>query len=341
MKRILLLSLILFPFQAFAQEAASLRQRSLSRWGVRAANYSGITPLGGGRYAVVSDKEPLDGFYVFRIEQDTLTGRVLRVADEGFRGVPPAETDERGNSLRDCEGVAFDPVSRTVYICGEGDQQILGYTLGGQYADRRLRVPSCFDRDSVRANMGFEALTYSAADGLFWTTTEVPLPADGPCTCPQHPDARNVLRLQAFTGEGRPARQLRYLMDAPALPRNGRHYCMGVPALCALADGRLVVLERELRVPRRYIGARTSVRLYLIDPAAAPGADGFVVKHPLLSFTTRLGVLRQAYASYEGICPGIRLRDGRQTLLLVSDSQARAGRGPIRLRDFVKVVVVP
>ena len=41
------------------------------------------------------------------------------------------------------------------------------------------------------------------------------------------------------------------------------------------------------------------------------------------------------------MCLGCRLNDGRQTVLLISDSQGGFRKGPIYLRDFLKVIVLP
>lgn len=39
-----------------------LKQVNIGKFGVRLANYSGITAISGNRYAVVDDKELIDGF---------------------------------------------------------------------------------------------------------------------------------------------------------------------------------------------------------------------------------------------------------------------------------------
>ena len=54
MRKITLFILLFIPLFTLAQP---MRQRSMNRWGVTPANYSGITPLGNNRYALVSDKE--------------------------------------------------------------------------------------------------------------------------------------------------------------------------------------------------------------------------------------------------------------------------------------------
>ncbi len=160
-----------------AQQAVELKQKSLARWGIGTANYSGIAPLGGERYALVSDKEPTDGFFVFTIQQDSVTGEVQRVALEDFRGNPVPRLDAKGLSQRDCEGIAFCPERGTLFISGEGDQQIAEYAPDGAPTGNALNVPAIFR--AIVPNGGFESLTYKSTTRRFWPTTEFPLPRDG------------------------------------------------------------------------------------------------------------------------------------------------------------------
>ena len=53
---------LLFPVVLSAQEATLLKQHNMKRWGIPAGNYSGITNIGDGRYALVSDKHIEDGW---------------------------------------------------------------------------------------------------------------------------------------------------------------------------------------------------------------------------------------------------------------------------------------
>jgi len=69
------------------QPGQVLPQQNLAHWpGIPTGNYSGITPLGNSRYAVVSDKAVDDGFFIFHIEQDSLSGQITNVHFEGFSG---------------------------------------------------------------------------------------------------------------------------------------------------------------------------------------------------------------------------------------------------------------
>ena len=76
-------------------------------------NYSGITPIGDNRYAIVSDKDNTEGFHIFHIEIDTLKRRILKIEEEGFRS--------SGVKNRDMEGITIQPFSKTVFISGESD----------------------------------------------------------------------------------------------------------------------------------------------------------------------------------------------------------------------------
>lgn len=335
-----------------AQQAVELKQTALSRWGIGPAQFSGIAPLGNDLYALVSDKEPADGFFVFRIVQDEATGEVVQVVHEGFRGNPNPVCDDRGMSLRDCEGVAYVPATHTVFISGEGDQEILEYRLDGTPTGRGLAVPPMFGLKRIVPNYGFEALTYSASTGRFWTTTESTLTCDGRAAGPAAPGVQNLLRLQAFGNDLRPAGQYAYRMEQGRTDRFGRIYVCGVPALAALPDGRLLVLEREANVPDGYLNSECTCRLYEVNPAQGRPIDGsadlgslapnrFLAKKLLAAFTTRMTLFRYDFANYEGMCLGRQLADGRSTLLLVSDSQGGYGKGPVRLKDYIKVLILP
>lgn len=344
------LCLMLGPM-AHAQTALALKQRSLAHWHIGTAQYSGITPLGDGRYAVVSDKEPTDGFFIFRIAQSPLTGEVTDVALEGFKGNKQPKVDAAGISIRDCEGVVYVPAFSTLFISGEGDQQILEYDLEGQPTGRKLAVPQCFALDSIYHNYGFEALGYSAETGRFWTTTESTLRADGPAASPSHPGVRNLLRIQSFDHSLAPAGQYAYRMDRGGTEKPGSPYIYGVPCLTALPDGRLLILEREANIKGGYLGSTCRCKLFIVDPTQSAQIDAstrldtldpnlFMVKKLLAEWTTKVKLSSMDFANYEAMCLGLTLDDGRRTLLLLNDSQGGYSKGPFSLKDYIKVVLL-
>lgn len=351
MKRIFIPLLMLMALNVSAQRALELRQTNMSRWNIGTAHYSGITSLGGGRYAVVSDKEPQDGFFLFKIQQDSITGEIVMVEMEGFKGNPNPALNETGISRRDCEGIAYLPQSNTLLISGEGDQEIWEYDMQGVPTGRKVVVPGIFALENVTSNYGFEALTYDATKQLLWTTTESMLKKDGLPAGPQNPDGQNFLRLQCFDGNLHPLAQYAYRMDRGMDHDYGMTYVYGVPALCALPDGRLLVLEREANISNGYLSSHVRCKLFVTNPANEEQIDGatdfasfdpndFMTKSLIADFTTRLNPFNYSWANYEGMCLGATLADGRQTVIMISDSQGGFGRGPIRLKDYLKVFVI-
>ena len=141
-------------------------------------------------------------------------------------------------------------------------------------------------------------------------------------------------------------------MDAGRTKGFGRLYAYGVPELTALPDGRLLVLEREVNISERYLRSEVVCKLFVVNPAEGWQIDSstnlkqldrnkFLVKTLLARFVTKLNPLRYTLANYEGMCLGRTLADGRQTLLLINDSQGRMGKGGISLKDYLKVLVLP
>ena len=358
MKRISRLLLFLFaalslwPLTAQAQQATALPQVSLSRWNIGSANFSGITSLGGGRYALVSDKEPRDGFFVFQIEQDVTTGKIISVSMEGFCGDPNTQLDSNGLSVRDTEGIAYFPARQTLFISGETHQDILEYDLLGIPTGRKMQVPDYLGATAIVGNYGFEALTYDSVRNVFWTITESTLLADGIAAGPKNPGGHNLLRLQAFDTNLQPCAQYPYRMDRGRSDDFGPTYVYGVPAITALPDGRLLLLEREANITNGYLASDVRCKIFAVNPSNEYQIDAstnlqrmdnnrWMTKQLLVDFTTKLTPFNLSFANYEGMCLGCRLNDGRQTVLLISDSQGGFRKGPIYLRDFLKVIVLP
>lgn len=334
-----------------AQTARELKQVSLSKWGIGTSSYSGITSLGGNRYALVSDDTPADGFFIFRIDQNATTGEVTQVYMESFQGNSQPKVNADGRSMRDCEGIAFFAPKGTLFISGEGDQRILEYNMNGQPTGRELNVPQIFSRQNIINNYGFESLCYDAHAHRFWTTTESTLPSDGPATSEAHPEAQNLLRLQAFDDNLQPVAQYAYRMDRGQSSDFGKIYVYGVSEMAPLPDGRLLILEREANVTHGGLSSTARCKLFWVNPQESEQIDSntdlktldpniFLDKHLLADWTTQVQPLHLNFANYEGMCLGRTLNDGRQTLLLVNDSQGGYRKGPFRLKDYIKVIVL-
>lgn len=270
-----------------------------------AGNYSGICSLGDNRFAVVDDKADEDGFYMFRIVIDEEKGRIKDIENEGYRS--------SGLPNRDMEGICYCPETQTLFISGEADNEVFEYRLDGQRTGRRLSLPP--ELKTASKNYGLEALTYDNLRHLFITTTEHPLKGD------------TLLRILTFGDDLKPRQQYLYRPDMP----KEHHPIHGVSAMCALDDGRLLVMERQIRVPKMKLGARAVTRIYAVelpDEGDSVVSDlnvpRIVEKRLLKEIKTRLTLTSRRFANCEGICepnPGL--------LLIVADSQNRY-RGVLR-----------
>lgn len=359
-----------------------LPQQALQQWHIPAGNYSGITPLGQEYYAVVSDKAPGVGYFVWHIQQDSLTGQVQRVTNCGFCSLLPptsrshsSTTSNTSTTSTDVEDVVFDAARGVLWVADEGAQTVTGYDTLTKQSISALAIPSYFSKDSIYENLGFEALTHHPRVQIWCSTSESPLRCDAvqrpenlPSTVPLN------LRLTFWDTTYKPIGFLPYQMAAAQLSQQARYYLHGVPALCLLPNGALLVMERELSVPRFYVGAKCNIRLRLVpqtelsriyaaanvssndqllrhSPLAssnlsAGGVENLgrnlnpVSAHEVASWHTRLDVFHRNLANYEGCCLGRQLSDGRQTILCISDAQGGAGRWGVHLRDYIRVVVL-
>lgn len=291
---------------------------------IEAGEYSGITWLDGSTFAVVDDNLRGGGIVLFSIPIDDYgdVGSVSMRLTEGTSAV--------SGKKRDCEGIAFVPGKSTLYVSSEKHQEILEYDLAGKETGHRLQVPKDLGTSHIVSNRGFEALTFNAKTGLFWTTTESPLRQD--TFLPR------ILRLQSFDIDGKPAGRYLYRTEEPEIANssNAQAYVFGIPTLAALDDGRLIVLEREVYVPKGGVldklrSAFTRISLFVVDPVHDEA--GILRKAPLCSFRTSALDL----ANYEGMCLGPTLPDGRRTLVLIADSQKGSGG---LTKEYVKVILL-
>lgn len=323
-RRIIPFVICLLTTQMMAQQAVLNKQRSFPKH-VPAGNYSGITWLGGDRYAVVNDKSQTAGFHLMTIRINETTGDIKEVRADSFLTC--------GQPNRDEEGVCYVPQTNTVFVSGEADGRIIEYNMNGQLTGRQLIIPSVF-RFSY-GNGGFEALTYNAATHRFWTTSENTLKLDG-----KMPDIKrkkpNLLRIQSFGDDLQPREQYFYMTDSSDVQGDEGKSILGVSGLAALDDGQIIVLEREIRITPKYIGSFVHVKLYVINPTTQRAND-LLQKQLIAEFRTKINVTDRSLANYEGICVGPQLKDGRILLLLVADSQDQY-RG--YLKDWFKTVAL-
>jgi len=300
---------------------------------IKAGNYSGITWVKDNRYAVVNDKSPKAGFYFFDLEIDEKSGQLISAKMDSLVS--------SGKPNRDEEGIAYNPYTNTLFVSGEDKSDIIEYRLDGSLTGRHLQIPAVFKKP--RRNMSFESLTYNAQTHRYWTANEGPLPQDGEKANSLKP-IQQRLRLQSFGDDLKPKACYAYLADAPMGRDSVMTSLTGISGMAALDDGRLIVLEREIYLPYGYLGSFVHVKLYVVNPAKEKTVSyeplnkksPFVKKELLYEWRTNLSFLSFDLANFEGMCLGPKLKDGGQTLILISDSQDQQGGV---MRDWFKVIV--
>lgn len=335
--RYIIIFVLCFPFTVFAQVPRLVRVNSQHYFQrtVPKGNYSGLTWLDGDHYAVVSDKASESGFFVFRIQVDTVSGDIKDIVNEGFRS--------SGEMNKDEEGIAFFPKDSTLWISREADNTVLEYGLNGKQTGRRLSIPSVFS--TATPAYSFEALTYNAHTHRFWTTSESTLRPDGKQADAKN-QVKNRLRFQSFDDSFVAKEQYAYLMDAPDNHSSAANYAMGVAAMAALDNGCLLVLEREFLVTPSKFGSYVANKIYCVDPIQSmtisqdkvlDTGSPYMKKVLIATWKTSLSLFHQNLANYEGMCLGPRLMDGSQVIVLCADSQDQYGGV---LRDLFRTVVI-
>ena len=285
------------------------------------SDLSGLTWAGGDVYWSVRDTG--GELYELSVPVDRATGRVRDVKVLRHFAMPGG---------RDLEGVAWDPLRRSVWVSDERKPLIAEFMpVGGR--GMTVKLPPEFD--NVRLNRGLEALEI-APDGLdMWTCNENALPADGGAAV----GPSEFLRLTRFSratadGEWRLSGQWAYRPETPGgLEVRGRAR-NGVSSLCELPGGELLVLEREKKGGG---GHAYVVRVYLADMSRATDVRGrqsldesdFIPVNKRLLFTADTG-----RAMYEGISRGPVLDDGSHVLVLISDGDQGADEQIMTLRLF-------
>lgn len=319
-----------------------ITQIALGIWGIMPGNYSAITPVEENVYAIVDDKDATDGYKLLQLQFDDSKAKVLSAQLIEPEGMAQRRSEGTGRK-RDCEGACFFPAAGTVFVSGETYQDILEYDRMGNPTGRQLSVPESMSRQCIAHNRGFESLTYNAVQHRFWTTTEGCLLADS--------SSHVRLRLLSFDDELQPSLSYVYQMDDPIKKKSSPNSAHGVASMLALDNGKLLVLEREAYSPKWKVGAFVNHKIYVVDlaqvkpvslaqPMSQVTDEQVVRKTLLVEFKTRLNVFRRNLANFEGMCLGPRLADGRQTLLLIADSQEGKGNALFHLKDYLGVYII-
>jgi len=281
----------------------------------------GIAYVGGNSYYAVRDHndDNVAELYPLTIETNPSTGAIVSHAF----GSAIALT---GSS--DAEGVAYDPYSGNLWLSDESSPTISEYDTSGAKL-RSVTVPA-IQRTKKRGNKSLEALAISG-DGLtMWSCNEEALYCDGDAASASD---GTVVRLMKFT-RGNLSDTFTHVGEWAYKTEKCAGSLMaqnGVPGLCALPDGSLLVLEREVSaaipLSQATFGRCQIYRVEASQFTAANDVSSFdaltnanysVVSKgsPLVSFQSGD---KDNIIVYEGICLGPRLTDGSLAVYLISD----------------------
>jgi hypothetical protein len=233
------------------------------------------------------------------------------------------------NSL-DPEGLVLTN-DRQLVLTSEGfanslvDPFVRRYALNGSFLGS-LPVPQPFlptaDHSSgVRPNLAFESAGVSGP--FLFTATENALYQDGPAATIANGSRSRILRYNLRTG--RLERQWEYDTDPVAEPPvpASQFSVNGLVELLPLNPEFLIAMERSFSVGAP--GTGNKIKLYGVALPGATDVDGAFrlpdrVRPARKQLLLNLDALGIPLDNVEGITFGPRLRDGRQTLVLVSDN---------------------
>ena len=256
----------------------------------------------------------------FAVDIDSENGKIKKCSLLEIRHVPGG---------RDMEGLAYDPLRDSLWICDEQGPRIFEYSFREKSVGKGISLPE--DLKKCIQNRSLEALEISP-DGLtLLTCNEKAIPDD---TIPGMVNAEPV-RMTRFMRKSasepwKLSAQRYYLPERPTRSAPGNKARNGVASVCIDSQGRIFVLERE---SDKTDGLRFRMRVFevVLPVEAGSGSSGLM---PALE--KRLVYEADTGASmYEGMCLGPVLKDGSQTLVLVSDGDKKASESIMTL-VFVK-----
>lgn len=323
-------SLRLLPALATLLAASAVRGASslslsevstVTRSSSSAVEISGITWAGGNLYYAVDDNDK------------KLYPLTIVISETGSISSHSVGEGTSVSGAGDMEGCAWDPARGTIWISDETGAKIREFGTDGSLS-RTAPVPS--KQTQYYSNFSLEALSISG-DGLsMWTVNEEALKTDGTNSTKS---AGSPVRLTRFTRSSvydnwTPDGEWAYMTEPvgsnPIVYNNDVKSRSGVAGLCALPDGSLLVLERNLS-GSSILSCMFYTKVYHVDVSGETdistlpslrGYEDLAVSKNLLFHKDSIWV------NYEGICLGPRLANGSTTVLLIADGGGTGSPNP-------------
>jgi 3-phytase/alkaline phosphatase D len=291
-------------------------------------------------YALSDDASVLQPTRFYTVGLDVRDGR-LTDGDVSFKSVTTLLAPDGHPypvSSLDPEGLALTR-DRTLIFTSEGiqtagvDPFVRRYSLTGQFLGD-LPVPRPFQvmRDGssgVRQNLGFESAGTSPDGRYVFTGTENALFQDGPAATIANGSPSRLMRYDLR--DGRLDRQWVYndgpVAEPPVPPT--AFSVNGLVEILPLSDQFLITMERSFCVGAP--GTGNKIKLYAVALPGATNVNGAFsigdlrhVRPVRKTLVLDLDTLGIPLDNVEGLTFGPRLRDGRQSVVLVSDNNFAA-----------------
>ena len=302
---------------------------------------SGITYCGGDSFYVVAD-DGNDTTYELGLHAFTFQFRDDDGSYTMFHRKPSTASEVRAGHVTlektfDLEACAYDPGSGNVWAANEAGSGSAAANTIREYNPKtgkivsELTVPNVI-RQNARGNFGLEALTVSG-DGLtLWTCNEEALTCDGNRSSASESTTVRLVKFTRATTSDAFQLAAMYGYTVPKWEHSSGGMAAssqrnGVSGLCALPDGTLLVLERELsndyfvnRICIADVRSATDVKDFAaLKGTTWTGAARTVLKR-FWSGGGDVNLLSRTAYNYEGICLGPREPNGNHLLMLIADA---------------------
>ena len=302
---------------------------------------SGISYCGGDSFYVVAD-DGNDTTYELGLHTFSFKFRDDDGSYTMFHRKPSTASEVRAGHVTlektfDLEACAYDPGSGNVWAANEAGSGSAAANTIREYNPKtgkivsELTVPNVI-RQNARGNFGLEALTVSG-DGLtLWTCNEEALACDGNRSSASESTTVRLVKFTRTTTSDAFQLAAMYGYTVPKWEHSSGGMAAssqrnGVSGLCALPDGTLLVLERELsndyfvnRICIADVRAATDVKDFAaLKGTTWTGAVRTVLKH-FWSGGGDVNLLSRTAYNYEGICLGPREPNGNHLLMLIADA---------------------
>lgn len=285
-----------------------------------------------GKYYLVSDQASDPRIYIADISVEN--DKIKNISMEQLIRIK--KTDQFSKEVFDLEAIRFDELRNEFIITSEGiidDEKDPGVYRISEIGEVKeaFKIPDHFkanDEQKPRNNGVFEGLTESFDQQGYWVATESPLEKDSskPKIFPSKSHIR-VTRYDKNTGEA--TREFVYKLDGIAkLPIN--YFAVnGVTEILSYADDKFLILERSYSAG--YGSHGNTVKIFEVDASMATNTlkmnrlkgEKYKTAEKKLLFnfdTVEDNLTQEIIDNIEAMCFGPELKNGKRSLMLVSDN---------------------